>query len=99
MESKWNFLRKKFGHQLVAPKLTEINTAANTPLGLGFDFTMLILNQTIEFKKEKDRKAQSAIHKQCFFIKFCNQTYNYFVLCLLLYVNLSSCDQIIHLVI
>jgi hypothetical protein len=30
MESKWNFLRKKFGHQLVAAKITESNTAANT---------------------------------------------------------------------
>jgi hypothetical protein len=84
------FPQKKFGHQLVAAKLTKSNTAANTPLGLGFDFTMLILNQTIELKKKgKDRKAQSAIHKQCFFIKFCNQTYKYFVLCFLLYVNLS----------
>ncbi len=88
MESKWNFLRNKFGHQLVAANLTKSNTAAKTPLGLGFDFTTLILNQTIELKwKGKDRKAQSALQKQHFFIKFCNQTYKYFVSCFLLYVK------------
>jgi hypothetical protein len=67
LESKWNFLRKKFGHQLVAAKLTESNTAANTLLGLGFDFTMLILNQTIEFKKRKRQKGTVGNSQTVFF--------------------------------
>jgi hypothetical protein len=67
MESKWNFLRKKFGHQLVAAKITESNTAANTPLGLGFDFTMLIFNQTIELKKKRKRQKGTACNSQTVF--------------------------------
>ncbi len=65
-----DFPQKKIGHQLVAAKLTKSNTAANTPLGLGFNFTMLILNQTIESKKkERHREAQSVCNSQTVFFR------------------------------